>query len=81
MEWRVNFFDKNSTETRSLIVTADNEEDAEADAVFEADARGWPESFRLGDAEQIGSDDENDAETDKDRRRGLYGPEYVGEKF
>lgn len=32
MEWRVNFFDKNSAETRSLIVTADNEEDAEAAA-------------------------------------------------
>ena len=49
-KWQVWFYDKHSEEIRTLQVNADCEEDAEAEAVKEADARGWPISFRLGDA-------------------------------
>ena len=53
MKYRVHFFDKNGTETRSLVVDADNEETAELLAVKEADASQWPTSFKLADVEEI----------------------------
>lgn len=52
MKWRVNFFDKNSDEARSLVVDADDEISAEETAEKEADERGWPASFRIADAEE-----------------------------
>lgn len=52
-KYRANFFDKNGDEFRSLIVEAKNENDAEDKAETEANQRGWPESFRLGDVEEI----------------------------
>lgn len=53
MNWRVNFYDKNSDETRSLIVQADSEDAAEIMGEKEADCRGWSNSFRVADAEPI----------------------------
>lgn len=46
-KWQVWFYDKHSEEIRTLQVNADCEEDAEAEAVKEADARGWPISFAV----------------------------------
>jgi len=51
MKWRVNFFDKNGDETRSLTVDADTEDAAESAAEAEADSRGWPQWFKIADAE------------------------------
>jgi hypothetical protein len=53
MKWRVNFFDKNSSETRSLTVNADNEEEAESKAEIEADNLGWSNNFKIADAEKL----------------------------
>ena len=53
MKWRVNFFDKYSSETRSLTVNADNEDEAESKAEIEADNLGWPNNFKLADAEEL----------------------------
>lgn len=50
--YRVNFFDKNGDEYRSITVEAESESDAEDKAATEADKRGWPNSFRLGDVEE-----------------------------
>lgn len=50
--WIVYFYDKHSDETRSLQVTLPDgtDEDAVGEAAIkEADERGWPASFRLGD--------------------------------
>lgn len=49
-KWQVWFYDKHSEETRTLQVEADCEEDAEEKAAQEADDRGWPLSFRVGEA-------------------------------
>ena len=51
--FRVNFFDKNGDEFRSITVEAANELQAEDKAIAEADKRGWPNSFRLGDVEKV----------------------------
>ena len=53
MQYRVNFFDKHGDETRTLTVDAANEDNAEEAAAAEADARGWPASFKVADAELI----------------------------
>lgn len=53
MKFRVNFLDKNSDETRSLVVDAANEDCAEEEGEREADRRGWPSSFRVADAEEV----------------------------
>jgi len=50
--YRANFFDNNSDEFRSLYVEADSEQQAENNATAEANKRGWPESFKLGDVEE-----------------------------
>lgn len=52
-KWQVNFFDKYSSETRSLTVDADNEEQAESKACIEADNLGWANNFKLADAEEL----------------------------
>ena len=51
MKWRVNFFDKHGDETRSLTVDADTEKEADQVAADEADSRGWPQCFKVADAE------------------------------
>jgi len=51
--YRANFYDKNSDETRTLTVEAPNEDKAEDAACTEADKRGWSNSFRLGDVEEV----------------------------
>ena len=51
MKWRVNFFDKHGDETRSITVAADTEDAAENAAAAEADSRGWPQCFKVADAE------------------------------
>ena len=51
-KWRVNFFDKNGDETRSLVVYADNEDAAEKAAEKEVDNRGWPRCFKIADTEE-----------------------------
>ena len=54
MKYRANFYDKNGDETRSLIVqNAIDENDAENQALTEADVRKWPLNFRLADVEEI----------------------------
>ena len=53
MKWRVNFFDKNGDETRSLEVEADDEDAAEMAGETEANLREWPISFKILDAEKI----------------------------
>jgi len=54
MPWfRVNFSDKNGDEFRSLTVEAADELDAENRGCEEADNRGWPQSFKMGDVEQV----------------------------
>jgi hypothetical protein len=53
MKWRVNFFDKNSSETRSITVDADNEEQAELKACIEVNNLGWANNFKLADAEEL----------------------------
>jgi len=50
MRWRVDFYDKHGDETRSLTVTADNEEAAECAAEAEADKRRWRRSFKIAEA-------------------------------
>jgi len=49
----VNFFDKHSDETRSLNVDACDWDEAENIAADRADAMGWPQSFKVADAEEI----------------------------
>jgi hypothetical protein len=51
--YRVNFYDKNSTETRSLTVEAENEVLAEDRAQEQAKAADWPSSFVLSDSEEL----------------------------
>jgi len=51
--YRANFFDKNGDESRSFTVEADSEQQAEDKATAEADKRGWPNSFKLGDVEEV----------------------------
>lgn len=53
MKWRVNFFDKHSNETRTLTVEATDENNAETKGESEADAKGWPKSFKISDVEEI----------------------------
>jgi hypothetical protein len=55
MKWRVNFFDKNSSEIRSITVTvdADNEEQAESKACRIVDNLGWANNFKLADEEEL----------------------------
>lgn len=53
MLWLVNFFDKHGTETRTLTVAAETEDDAESKAAEEADAAGWSRSFKVADAQPI----------------------------
>jgi len=52
--WRVLFFDKHGDETRSIVVEAGSEEEAEASGAAEADRRGWSQSFKVAEAEEIG---------------------------
>ena len=49
--WRVNFFDRHGDETRSLTVDADSEDTAESAAEEEANSQGWPQCFKIADAE------------------------------
>ena len=51
-KYRANFFDKNSDEFRAITVEADTEKQAEEKATQEADRRGWPDNFKLGDVEE-----------------------------
>jgi len=53
MKWRVNFFDKDGDETRSLTVDAGDEDGAETAGEAEADRRGWSDSFKVADAEPV----------------------------
>lgn len=54
MKYRANFYDKNSDEFRSFTIEdAVDENDAECQAAVRADELKWPESFRLGDVEEI----------------------------
>ena len=53
MKFRVNFFDKNSDETRSFYVHANDKQEAEDIADKEADRRGYPKSFKIADVELI----------------------------
>jgi len=52
-KYRVNFFDKNGDEFRSITVEAANEEVAEDVACKRIDDENWPKSFRLGDVEEL----------------------------
>lgn len=52
-KYRVHFFDKASSETRSLEVYANNEEEAEIKAEEEADRMEWPKSFKISEAEEL----------------------------
>lgn len=56
--WRVNFFDTQSDELRSLTVEAETEGKAEEEGSSEADRRGWPESFRIESAMELDEEDE-----------------------
>lgn len=51
--YRVNFMDKHSDETRSITVQAENEDDAETKACERADNEKWDDSFKVLDAEEI----------------------------
>lgn len=50
MRYQVNFYDKNGTETRGLVVEANSDDDAEDKACLEADSKGWTDSFKILDA-------------------------------
>ena len=51
--YRVNFFDKDSDEFRSITVEAANEDEAEDKAVDRVGEENWPSSFRVGDVEEL----------------------------
>ena len=51
--WRVHFYEKNGDETRSLVVDAVDEEDAESQGELEANNRGWPSTFKVSGAELL----------------------------
>jgi hypothetical protein len=53
MLWKVNFFDKNSDETRTLTVEASDDMEAEEIAENKANELGWNRSFRIADAQEI----------------------------
>ena len=52
-KFKVHFFDKHGTETRTLEVSANSENEAEEKGVEEADRLGWPKQFKLLEAEEI----------------------------
>jgi len=52
-KWRVNFFDKDGDEMRSLTVDAGDEDGAETAGEAETDRRSWPDSFKVADAEPV----------------------------
>ena len=52
-KYKVNFFDKNGTETRSVTVDANNEDQAEDMACEYAENEGWSKNFKVADAEEI----------------------------
>ncbi len=52
-EWRVTFMDKHSSETRSIVVEASTQDDAENKGIDEAEKLNWPEYFRLLDAVEV----------------------------
>ncbi len=52
-EWRVTFMDKHSSETRSVVVEAIDEDDAENKGIDEAERLNMPDCFRLLDAVEI----------------------------
>jgi hypothetical protein len=58
MKYRVHFYDDDSDEFRSFCVDAENEDDAEEEAVKEADRREWPPNFLISEAELIDEDTE-----------------------
>jgi hypothetical protein len=52
-DWRVTFMDKHSSETRSVVVEAIDEDDAENKGIAEAERLNYPDCFRLLDAVEI----------------------------
>lgn len=57
MKWKVHFFDKHGDETRTLTVDADTEDAAEFAAATKADESGWPQYFKVADAECLDTPD------------------------
>jgi len=51
-KWRIHFFEKYGSETRSMLVEAEDEETAEEKAVEHADSHEGPKSLMVGDIEE-----------------------------